>query len=240
MAFPYLRDVLSDARAEGALATPGAQHEPPLDAGAREVPLGPSRAWLVVKRTIDIVFACLGLLLVVPFGLLIALAIRLDTRGAVIFRQTRVGRHGVTFQIFKFRTMVHDAERSRAELEALNESAGIFKLKNDPRSTRVGRLLRRGSLDELPQLLNVLRGEMSLVGPRPLVSEEDQLIEGPYRRRLQFNPGMTGPWQALGPVRPTLREMVVLDCLYVENWSLWTDVKILLQTLFHVLRMRGI
>lgn len=237
----YMRDVLSDTHPDGGLASPSRPPEPPLlDADAREAVLGPGRGWLAVKRTMDVVIAIVGLVLLVPLGLLIALAIRLDSRGTVIFRQTRVGRHGVAFRMFKFRTMVHDAEQGRPGLEALNESAGLFKLRNDPRSTRIGRLLRRGSLDELPQLLNVLRGEMSLVGPRPLVTEEDQLIEGPYRTRLQVNPGMTGPWQALGPIRPSLREMVVIDCLYVENWTMWTDVKILFQTLAHVVRMRGI
>src|SRR6202142_2757328 len=114
------------------------------------------------------------------------------------------------------------------------------KLRHDPRITRVGRLLRKTSLDELPQIWNIVRGEMSLVGPRPLVLDEDRRIEGWHRRRLELTPGMTGPWHILGPARVPLREMVAIDYLYVANWSLWTDVKILLRTIPHVLQKRGL
>ena len=200
----------------------------------------PSRTGLAVKRTLDLVIAGVGLVVAAPLGVLIAVAIRCASPGPVIFRQTRVGRRGKTFSMLKFRTMVDGAEKARHELEARNESDGIFKLKDDPRLTEIGRLLRRCSLDELPQLVNVLRGEMSLVGPRPLVVSEDERVQGPHRARLLMRPGLTGPWQAIGPVRPPLREMVVIDRLYVENWSLWTDVRILLQTLVHVARMRGV
>ena len=116
----------------------------------------------------------------------------------------------------------------------------MFKLSDDPRVTRVGRFLRRTSIDELPQLLNVLRGDMSLVGPRPLVVDEDRLVSGRHRDRLQFAPGMTGPWQVLGPKRPPLAEMVKTDYLYAANWSLWTDIKILVRTFSHVLALRGL
>jgi lipopolysaccharide/colanic/teichoic acid biosynthesis glycosyltransferase len=122
----------------------------------------------------------------------------------------------------------------------MNETEGVFKLTRDPRVTRIGRLLRKTSIDELPQLLNVLRGDMSLVGPRPLVVDEDRLVEGRHRERLQIPPGMTGPWQVLGPNRPPLAEMVKADYLYAANWSLWVDVKILLRTFGHVARQRGL
>jgi lipopolysaccharide/colanic/teichoic acid biosynthesis glycosyltransferase len=136
--------------------------------------------------------------------------------------------------------MVADADQRKAELLALSEVQGLFKITDDPRITRVGRILRRSSLDELPQLWNVLRGEMSLVGPRPLVDEEDSRIEGWDRWRLSLTPGMTGPWQVLGAGRIPLAEMVKLDYLYVATWSLWGDAKILLRTAGLVLRRQGI
>ena len=157
-----------------------------------------------------------------------------------MFAQLRVGRDGRPFRMIKFRSMIDGAEAQRAALETLNETDGIFKLTDDPRVTRVGRLLRRTSIDELPQLINVLRGDMSLVGPRPLVLDEDRLIEGRHRERLLFAPGMTGPWQVLGPRRPPLSEMVKTDYLYAANWSLWTDIKILLRTVAHVAAQRGL
>jgi exopolysaccharide biosynthesis polyprenyl glycosylphosphotransferase len=199
-----------------------------------------TRSSACVKRAFDLVGASLCLLAVAPLLFVIALAIKLDSRGPVLFRQQRVGRHGNRFSMFKFRTMVAEAERLKEGLSDRNEaSGGLFKISDDPRVTRVGRLLRASALDELPQLLNVLRGEMSLVGPRPLVIEEDQRIEGWHRRRLELTPGMTGQWQILGATRVPLREMVAIDYLYVANWSLWTDVKILLRTVPHVLGRRG-
>ena len=133
------------------------------------------------------------------------------------------------------------ADREQAELAALmNDTDGLFKLVDDPRVTRVGRLLRKSSLDELPQLFNVVRGEMSLVGPRPLVIEEDERVEGWHRRRLHLMPGMTGAWQIVGGTRVPLREMVMMDYQYIVNWSPWADVKILLQTVPHVLLRRGL
>ena len=200
---------------------------------------GPSSSSLALKRTIDVVLATLGLVLLAPLGVLIAVAVRLGSPGPALFRQIRVGRHGVPFEMLKFRTMVDGAHDGRPALEALNGSTGLFKLRDDPRLTRVGCVLRRASLDELPQLINVFRGEMSLVGPRPLVAEEDRLVLGAYRDRLKLVPGMTGPWQTLGPIRPPIEEMVELDYRYGENWSLWTDAKILLRTVWHVVRLRG-
>jgi exopolysaccharide biosynthesis polyprenyl glycosylphosphotransferase len=195
-------------------------------------------AWLM-KRATDVVGASVGLVLFGPVLALFAVAIKLDSRGPVLFRQQRVGRDGRTFRMLKFRTMVEGADRQQASLEHLNEADGLFKIADDPRITRVGRLLRRTSLDELPQLFNVLGGEMSLVGPRPLVPEDDQRVEGWYRRRLHLTPGMTGRWQVLGSARIPLLEMVKLDYLYAANWSLWLDVKILLRTIGFVLSRRG-
>lgn len=193
------------------------------------------------KRAFDLLGATVGLLAISPLMLAIALAIKLEGRGPVFFRQLRVGRYGQRFHMLKFRTMVPDAEALKDSLRDRNEAReGLFKIARDPRVTRVGRLLRKSALDELPQLLNVLRGEMSLVGPRPLVLEEDRRVEGWNRRRLELTPGMTGPWQILGPTRVPLSEMVAIDYLYVANWSLWTDVKILLRTVPHVLGGRGL
>jgi exopolysaccharide biosynthesis polyprenyl glycosylphosphotransferase len=201
---------------------------------------GLTRSSRVAKRLMDFTGALVGLIVLAPFGLLVAAAIKLESRGPVFFRQPRIGRDGRAFSMVKFRSMVNGADAQRAALEVLNETAGLFKLSADPRVTRVGRWLRRTSIDELPQLVNVLRGEMSLVGPRPLVPDEDRLVEGPHRARLELAPGMTGPWQVLGPRRPPLSEMVKTDYLYAANWSLWTDVKIVLRTFGHMLRTRGV
>jgi exopolysaccharide biosynthesis polyprenyl glycosylphosphotransferase len=200
---------------------------------------GLSRSSELLKRTLDLVGASLALILCAPLLAGIALGVKLTSRGPVFFRQTRVGRDGRRFGILKFRTMAHGADRLRAELLHLNEARGLFKIADDPRVTRVGRLLRRTSLDELPQLINVLRGEMSLVGPRPLVVDEDKRVQGWHRRRLHLTPGMTGVWQIAGSARVPLDEMVAMDYLYIVNWSLWSDMKILLRTIPHVLGRRG-
>jgi lipopolysaccharide/colanic/teichoic acid biosynthesis glycosyltransferase len=200
---------------------------------------GLTRSSEVVKRGFDLVGASLALLVFAPLLVLAAVAIKIDSRGPIFFRQTRVGRDGRRFRIVKFRTMVDGAEQSKDALRARNETSGLFKIADDPRVTRVGRLLRRTSLDELPQLFNVLRGEMSLVGPRPLVVDEDSQIRGWHRRRLHLTPGMTGHWQVLGSARIPLNEMVKIDYLYVAGWSLWLDVKILVRTVSHVLGRQG-
>ncbi len=200
-----------------------------------------SRSSMVVKRAFDLLGACVGLLAAAPLLALIAVAIKLDSRGPVCFRQVRVGRHGRYFQLLKFRTMVPNAEALKESLRDRNEAQeGLFKIADDPRVTRVGKLLRRSALDELPQFLNIIRGEMSLVGPRPLVLDEDRRVEGWYRRRLELKPGLTGPWQILGPARVPLQEMGAIDYLYMTNWSLWGDVKILLRTVPHVVGRRGL
>jgi exopolysaccharide biosynthesis polyprenyl glycosylphosphotransferase len=200
-----------------------------------------TRSSITVKRAFDLVGTSLGLLAVAPVMIAIAIAIKLDSRGSAFFKQQRVGRHGRHFEVYKFRTMVPNADALKASLRDRNEAQeGLFKIADDPRITRVGKLLRKTSLDELPQLFNIVRGEMSLVGPRPLVIDEDQHVKGWYRRRLELMPGMTGPWQILGPARVPLREMGAIDYLYVANWSLWGDVKILLRTVPHVLARRGL
>ena len=200
---------------------------------------GLTRSSFAVKRALDLAGASLGLLAAGPLMLAIAFAIRFASPGPVLFRQVRVGRDGRRFEIRKFRTMVDGAEAMKAGLRQRNEAQGLFKIADDPRVTRVGRFLRRTSLDELPQLINVLRGEMSLVGPRPLVVDEDSLVEGWHRRRLHLTPGMTGQWQILGSSRIPLHEMVKIDYLYVANWSFWGDVKILLRTVPYMLRRGG-
>jgi len=200
-----------------------------------------TRSSAAFKRAFDLLGAMLGLLAVSPLLVVIAVAVKLEDGGPVFFAQQRVGRHGQRFRMLKFRTMVPNADALKDSLRHRNEAKeGLFKIAEDPRVTRVGRLLRRTALDELPQLWNIVRGEMSLVGPRPLVLDEDLRIEGWHRRRLELTPGMTGPWQILGPARVPLREMVAIDYLYVANWSLWTDIKILLRTVPHVLGRRGL
>ena len=202
---------------------------------------GLSRSSRMVKRGFDLLGASLLLLAASPFIVALALAVKLGSPGPVFFRQTRVGKDGVRFGMLKFRSMVVDADARKEELRHLNQvEGGMFKIAEDPRVTRIGRLLRRSSLDELPQLINVWRGEISLVGPRPLVVDEDALVQGFARHRLHLTPGMTGHWQILGSTRVPLHEMVGIDYLYVANWSLWTDVKILLRTIPHVLASRGL
>jgi exopolysaccharide biosynthesis polyprenyl glycosylphosphotransferase len=202
---------------------------------------GLSRSSEALKRSLDLVVAGLALLVLGPIMLLLALAIKLDTRGPVLFRQRRMGRMNQPFEMFKFRTMVDGADALKESLAARNEAGGgLFKIENDPRITRVGAFLRKTSLDELPQLLNVLRGDMAVVGPRPLVIDEDARIEGWQRRRLLLPPGMTGLWQVFGSARIPMPEMVKIDYLYGANWSLWLDVKILLRTVPFVLGRRGL
>jgi exopolysaccharide biosynthesis polyprenyl glycosylphosphotransferase len=198
-----------------------------------------------IKRSIDMVGSFFGLVMLLPLLAVIAVLIRLDSKGPILFRQKRVGLGGREFLCLKFRTMVVDAEARLRDLEARNESAGgvLFKIKDDPRITPLGRFLRRTSLDEFPQLWNVLRGDMSLVGPRPLQLRDSEKLERlhpeRYARRLTVLPGVTGPWQVGGRSETDSDWMLKLDLDYVERWSLATDLVILVKTVGVVLNGRG-
>ena len=193
-----------------------------------------------LKRVLDVAGSICGLLLLSPLLLAVAVAVRLDSPGPVLFRQKRVGADEKVFVCYMFRSMYRDAEVRQTAMEDLNEAEGpVFKIKNDPRVTRVGHLLRRWSIDELPQLLNVLKGEMSLVGPRPLPVRDFLRMEEAHKRRLGAVPGMTGYWQISGRSDLSFEEMVRLDLYYIENWSLSFDLKIILKTLGAVLRRQG-
>jgi lipopolysaccharide/colanic/teichoic acid biosynthesis glycosyltransferase len=199
----------------------------------------------ISKRVVDLTGAVLGLILLCPMMLVIALLIRLDSPGPIFFRQRRMGLSGKVFWFLKFRTMTADAEHRIGELEALNESTCgvLFKIRRDPRVTPLGRVLRRSSLDELPQFLNVLRGEMSLVGPRPLQLRDcerlEQIEPEGFTLRLTVLPGLTGAWQVGGRSETDCQGMLKLDLDYVERWSLALDLHILCKTVGAVLRGRG-
>jgi len=196
-----------------------------------------SRSSRALKRAMDLTFTLLGLVALAPLFAAVAIMIKLDSRGPVFFRQLRMGGGHRTFSIYKFRTMVEDADARKSEFAHLNKHAQhggdprMFKIPGDPRVTRLGAFLRRHSLDELPQLLNVLKGEMSLVGPRPLILEEDQHVPAWARRRLDLKPGITGVWQVLGSTFIPFDEMVKLDYLYVSAWSLWNDLALILKSI---------
>jgi lipopolysaccharide/colanic/teichoic acid biosynthesis glycosyltransferase len=193
----------------------------------------------LIKRCMDVAGSAIAVVALAPLFMAIAVMIKLDSPGPVLFRQLRAGRGGRPFQMLKFRSMVNGADGQKDGLRHLNEADGVFKIARDPRITRVGRWLRHMHLDELPQLLNVVRGEMSLVGPRPLPLDEACAIQGWYRDRLEVRPGITGYWQVLGSARIPAREMVKLDYLYVANWSVWGDIRLILRTLPAVLTQRG-
>jgi lipopolysaccharide/colanic/teichoic acid biosynthesis glycosyltransferase len=192
------------------------------------------------KRAVDVAVAAIFLLLLSPIIGILALVIVLDSRGSPIFAQRRVGRGGREFRFFKLRTMVQDAEARLSEVAALNEAQPpLFKMRNDPRVTRVGSFLRRSSLDELPQLWNVLRGDMSLVGPRPPLPSEVATYTPEQARRLSVVPGMTGLWQVSGRSDIDFDDAITLDLTYIDTWSLALDFRLLLQTLLVVVRPRG-
>jgi exopolysaccharide biosynthesis polyprenyl glycosylphosphotransferase len=191
---------------------------------------------LLAKRALDVACSGLILLLTAPLLLLIALLVKLQDRGPVLFKQTRVGTNGQLFKLYKFRTMVVDAEARLAALAAQNDRMGpLFKMAKDPRVTRVGRFLRASSLDELPQLLNVLRGDMSLVGPRPALPAEVEKFDDELRDRTRVKPGITGLWQVEARDNPSFAAYRRLDLYYVENWSVSLDIVILLATIEHVI-----
>jgi exopolysaccharide biosynthesis polyprenyl glycosylphosphotransferase len=197
---------------------------------------------IAAKRGLDFFGSLLAIAVLSPLMIAIAIAIKLESRGPVFFRQPRAGRRRTSFQLIKFRSMYIDAERRKREVESLNEAVDgvMFKIRKDPRVTRVGRFIRRFSLDELPQLFNVLRGEMSLVGPRPLIfPETDALEEHWHLRRLELRPGLTGPWQIYGRSQSPFQEMIRFDYQYVAGWSLARDIEILLATVPAVISGRG-
>ena len=193
-----------------------------------------------VTRAVDIILSVLVLLVGLPFWLCIALAIRLNSPGEIIYRQTRIGKNGRPFKVYKFRSMYKDAERILSDLMVYNEAQGpLFKIKSDPRITPVGKFLRRTSFDEIPQLINVIRGEMSLVGPRPPLPQEVAEYEGWHKERLSIKPGMTGLWQVRGRSNLSFDEGVLMDLYYIQNWSLRLYFQILLRTIPAVILSRG-
>ena len=211
-----------------------------IEIGVERTAWAPDRWREWQKRGLDLLLASLACVALSLVLIAIALAIKLDSPGPVFFRQERVGRDGRRFAMLKFRSMRLDAERYLAALREQNEATGpLFKMRNDPRVTRVGRVLRRLSLDELPQLFNVLRGEMSLVGPRPPLAAEVAEYEDWHMGRLQAVPGMTGLWQVSGRSEIAFHDMVRLDLHYIHNWSLVLDLEILLRTIPAVLSSRG-
>ncbi|HSE10588.1 MAG TPA: sugar transferase [Nocardioidaceae bacterium] len=192
------------------------------------------------KRLFDVVGSLLGIIAISPLLLAVALLVKLEDGGPVLFRQTRIGRDGIEFGMMKFRSMVPDAEERLEDIRHLNESDGVlFKVKDDPRITRIGRFLRRYSIDELPQLFNVLKGDMSLVGPRPPLRDEVDAYEKDVRRRLLVRPGMTGLWQVSGRSSLSWSEAVRLDLYYVDNWSMLTDAAIIAKTVKAVVGSQG-
>ena len=214
-----------------------------IDLPADAVSAAPSshRAiWLAIKRSFDLVVGTLAALLALLPMLVLILAIVIESPGNPIFRQRRLGRDGKPFTMLKLRTMVPNAERRRAEVEHLNEAKPpLFKVRDDPRVTRVGRFLRATSLDELPQLLNVLRGDMSLVGPRPRLPAEFDLSNPEQRRRFSVKPGLAGLWQVSGRAKLNFEEALAIDLAYVEHWSFWWDLQLIWQTFLVVVRRDG-
>ena len=204
------------------------------------VPHAPRPYQRSVKRLFDIFASAMTLLVLSPMFVAVAILIKLTSRGPIFFRQARVGLHGRPFNMFKFRTMVVNAELLKHQLLAKNEQTGpVFKMKDDPRVTSIGRLLRKHSIDELPQLINVLRGDMSIVGPRPPLPKEVALYEGWQRRRLSVRPGLTCIWQVSGRNQISFQEWMFLDMRYIDHWSLSEDISLILQTFPVVLSGRG-
>jgi exopolysaccharide biosynthesis polyprenyl glycosylphosphotransferase len=201
-----------------------------------------SEGWpMICKRMLDILVSSLLLVILAPVFLVVAVLIKLDSTGQIFFVQDRVGLNKRRFQMFKFRTMVGNAAEKQSELESLNEADGpVFKIKNDPRITRLGKYLRKASIDELPQLLNVLKGDMSLVGPRPLPIRDYQGFDQDWvRRRFSVRPGITCLWQVNGRSSLSFKEWMELDLHYIDHWSFWLDVKLIAKTIPAVLKGAG-
>jgi exopolysaccharide biosynthesis polyprenyl glycosylphosphotransferase len=201
----------------------------------------PDPLLLLIKRAIDILGGLLGVVIMILCYPFVALAIKIDSPGPVLFSQERIGRNGRRFTFYKFRSMYRDAEERKKELAASNEMSGLmFKLENDPRITKVGRFLRKTSIDEMPQFFNIVKGDMSLVGTRPPTADEFERYTQYYRRRISMTPGLTGLWQVSGRSGiEDFDEVVKLDLKYIDNWSLWLDLKILLKTIAVVLSGKG-
>jgi len=200
---------------------------PTIPLHRRDFPIGA----FMLKRALDTTLSTLAVLVVSPIMLAIAIAVKLDSNGPVFYGAQRIGRKGRTFACYKFRTMVPNADMLKADLAHMNERDGVlFKIANDPRITKVGRFLRKYSLDELPQFYNVMRGDMSLVGPRPPMASEVEQYDLAHLRRLDVLPGITGLWQVEARQDPSFDSYISLDTAYVENWSLWLDLKILART----------
>jgi len=239
-----LAPAINDAPAPGIAS---AEAHPGLTLDLESDPIGemPASARSWGKRSLDVAGAIIGLIILSPLMLVIAVVIRLDSPGPALFRQVRLGRGGRPFWCLKFRTMATDAERRVREFESMNEigSGVLFKIRHDPRVTRLGRFLRMSSLDELPQLLNVLYGEMTLVGPRPLQLRDSRRLmdlAGPqFGRRLSVTPGLTGPWQVSGRSQLDIHDMLKLDIRYIDNWSIINDIIIIGKTVEVVLSCRG-
>lgn len=195
---------------------------------------------LFLKRLVDILLSSFGIILIIPVFIITAIAINLDSKGPIFFKQKRIGKNGMPFSMYKFRSMVINAEELKSKLNNLNEAEGpVFKIKKDPRITTVGRFIRKYSLDELPQLFNVLKGEMSLIGPRPPLPNEVEQYDDYQWRRLDIVPGITGLWQVSGRSNLSFDDWVNLDIYYIENWSIAFDIKILLRTIPAVINGRG-
>ena len=195
---------------------------------------------LLLKRVVDIFFSILALIVLAPVLAAVAIAVKLDSHGPILYSSERIGKKGRVFHCTKFRTMVRDAEERRADVMHMNERDGVlFKISNDPRVTNVGRFLRKYSLDELPQFFNVLKGDMSIVGPRPPLASEVQEYKLGHLRRLDVTPGITGLWQVQARQDPSFDSYISLDVSYIDNWSIWLDLKIIVRTILVVFAGTG-
>jgi len=211
-------------------------HFPTVTLNSRAIPA----LQLTVKRSVDAILSAIALLILGPIFLLIAILVKFDSEGPVFYNSVRLGKKGKTFICHKFRTMAVDAERRKDSLQHLNEREGIlFKISNDPRVTALGRFLRKWSIDELPQLWNVLKGDMSLVGPRPPIPEEFKRYSVEHLRRLEVVPGLTGLWQVQSRQSPSFEDYIQLDLKYIDSWSVWLDITLIAKTFYVVLAGTG-